>query len=1445
MLTNIRTVFKPYGPVLLDIESLINQIIKGNKKIKKTINETQKNTLNLILKRFQDSKIPYNLLIFNPSLLSIIENKDNINIFNKLSQEIINNHSITITNTQKVVKYINLLGSYAGLFSGMNINKYEIYIYTIEPTLMNPKLIKELEIELNKPKEIEYKYEKKEEEFNEKNRIEIKIEEFNKKYPIPISSQIYFQPTEYRYFDLQLILSKFSEKKNQNQFQARNLQEKACESQAFFKRNSNELINSSTLKLKTSQKKIIISNKKTQQITLKKSRIQYLKSFYSKYKNLPEDEKLQFLKTPTEDIYIKIYMKLLRIEIEVEKWERESLKPKPDDSKIIMVYVKGIEMYNFIKKYILEINNLFIEEIFNIEDIKERINDMKKKIDFLISSFEKCSLIGIKDEIFIKFEKLIYELFPKIQKKPEIKNIIINELDIYFQIKYCGPYLSRYSRPINESSLSYIKDNRVVFSPDEWQVKLLDLVDKYGKALVSAPTASGKTFIAYYAIERVLIDYYKNKYENNNLIKRTGKILFVAPTKSLANQISSDIYVRFATFNIKTKNNKQETIKSLQGVLTQDFFININNHVLIVTPEMLETLNLNDFDFIIIDEFHLINNNTSLERAICRIKGACLLLSATVTNEKEVFNYLNKLNNYNELSTNKYELITTNKRFAELYYYIYEENKKDAYEFHPYISLLNTLIFKLEFMNLTPPNVMSLYYAIYNVIKTFNIKKYKKQFKEISIKKFFISNILIREDIENWEKTLIDFVNNMISDSEFENIKSNLFKEIIKYCCLESEEFLNGYFNYLNPNSLNNNNLYLSSLSLKEELINISNNKIMNYKNIASLLLNMKERSLVELLPPLISEKIAPKNFPLKDSLPALVFILDNDSCISACIYTYYYLLEYNELINELIKIFENYYSFNSIKEKKVEDLKKKLLKQEKKKRDLKKEKDSWKEETLLKDERAEFERDKINEHTSFTFSLTRCSENELNNECRRLGNVFKDDLTEINNNLSSLHESVTTLPNKYIEYTDNKELNIRINQLLERINKINPLIHLDYKTINFALLDMLKYGLAVHSENLSKYYRFLVEKLFRNKSILVTFSTLTLSLGINMPCKSVIFAEDSINLCSSKVKQISGRAGRRGFDVKGNVIFIEENFSKKRIIDLISNIKCEEIRSDELNECMKIRLLDVTSIHNETLKSKVFETVECKPKEKDEKSLNNLLNMSLYNLVNNIKEINKSPLFSDFFSVKTKKIGIFTDEEESSSDSLFDTNEKFLELPLINYNINIPRNLISDLLLTNENINMQILVILITRNIINLETIGFNQLIFLIGLLLNEKTSYLIKSGEYFLNENNDIIEEILGNKIFNFLNDINSLNFNSFDNFGINFIDRKLPFVNLSFHNEIYDIFVLNKKNSNLWHSCNQTVRIFRCLKLISEKLNSKIVKTIDRMLKRVELKLKEINA
>jgi hypothetical protein len=94
-------------------------------------------------------------------------------------------------------------------------------------------------------------------------------------------------------------------------------------------------------------------------------------------------------------------------------------------------------------------------------------------------------------------------------------------------------------------------------------------------------------------------------------------------------------------------------------------------------------------------------------------------------------------------------------------------------------------------------------------------------------------------------------------------------------------------------------------------------------------------------------------------------------------------------------------------------------------------------------------------------------------------------------------------------------------------------------------LIDGLRRGIGVHHAGMNRKYRYCVEMLFRRGYLRVVIATGTLALGINMPCKTVVFSGDSVFLTALNFRQAAGRAGRRGFDMLGNVVFHGVSLSK------------------------------------------------------------------------------------------------------------------------------------------------------------------------------------------------------------------------------------------------------------------------------------------------------------
>jgi superfamily II RNA helicase len=92
----------------------------------------------------------------------------------------------------------------------------------------------------------------------------------------------------------------------------------------------------------------------------------------------------------------------------------------------------------------------------------------------------------------------------------------------------------------------------------------------------------------------------------------------------------------------------------------------------------------------------------------------------------------------------------------------------------------------------------------------------------------------------------------------------------------------------------------------------------------------------------------------------------------------------------------------------------------------------------------------------------------------------------------------------------------------------------------------LLERGIAYHHSTMLQNLRELIEIMMKKKLIKVLFATETLCIGVNVPAKTCIFTglvkptgKGRRNINTSEYRQMAGRAGRRGIDISGNVIFL------------------------------------------------------------------------------------------------------------------------------------------------------------------------------------------------------------------------------------------------------------------------------------------------------------------
>lgn len=97
------------------------------------------------------------------------------------------------------------------------------------------------------------------------------------------------------------------------------------------------------------------------------------------------------------------------------------------------------------------------------------------------------------------------------------------------------------------------------------------------------------------------------------------------------------------------------------------------------------------------------------------------------------------------------------------------------------------------------------------------------------------------------------------------------------------------------------------------------------------------------------------------------------------------------------------------------------------------------------------------------------------------------------------------------------------------------------------ALVRSLRRGIGIYNQNLPAAYLRVVQALAQAGRLAVVFSDDSLAYGVNMPFRTCCFLEDTSNdsLTSLMVQQMAGRAGRRGLDRQGNLLFAGLSWSR------------------------------------------------------------------------------------------------------------------------------------------------------------------------------------------------------------------------------------------------------------------------------------------------------------
>lgn len=161
----------------------------------------------------------------------------------------------------------------------------------------------------------------------------------------------------------------------------------------------------------------------------------------------------------------------------------------------------------------------------------------------------------------------------------------------------------------------------------------------------------------------------------------------------------------------------------------------------------------------------------------------------------------------------------------------------------------------------------------------------------------------------------------------------------------------------------------------------------------------------------------------------------------------------------------------------------------------------------------------------------------------------------------SMINEDTTRPHDKYVLSSAGKRLNFNeVEGIIADMKKSGEKV-----SINHALIRGLRRGIAIYTNEVGfSCYRRQVQMLAQQGRLAVVFSDSALAYGVNMPFRSCVFCGDmGDELTPLIAQQMQGRAGRRGMDVQGNIIYLgmEWPYIENLMLGQISHVTGKEPR--------------------------------------------------------------------------------------------------------------------------------------------------------------------------------------------------------------------------------------------------------------------------------------------
>jgi hypothetical protein len=775
-----------------------------------------------------------------------------------------------------------------------------------------------------------------------------------------------------------------------------------------------------------------------------------------------------------------------------------------------------------------EIKKKRIKTIYDAANWVVIMNSHENKINALEILF-----LGLTDS---HLKKVIYiEIIRRVQVSEIKSKKFKSELEKFGTIFTPEEMIKYQLKEMEDIIPPFSPFEKKVMSLDSWQLDVFNLIKRKCSILIDAPTSSGKTVCATFCV------------------KVCKKVLFVLPSKELANQVAGTIR------NMKSKTSNYIPIKLITGEniyedsnpkvyigtavdLERYFNINKGKRIDWENPDdfTADQFNIDSFEYIIVDEIHQMNSEEqgpAMQRLIKQFKCPMLGLSATIGNPEKIKDWISYLK---ESTPNiEVERISYDKRFINQQKHLWNGTNLEA--IHPLavttIELLQSEKFISVEMQFIPNDLFRLYSEMVVNYPSDAILSVKpdvffenacislNQCKEYEIKMKQLLTKLSHSHTVQTEKLLEKF---KIPDVKLESLEAKDVYQILKK--LQVEKKLPAIVFKFDPTTCKKvAHELLEYMETEEQL------KYPHYRELREL-----QNKYYKMMQDEIN-RVSSMDYGKVDDVENAKYERE--------------MREREKYLNDFISNFKSIVSHNINKYQ--NELDRLTIKQPSRELDR----------LTIKQPSRELDRLtelKVTERCKrLEFYIEHYSRELINiDSIRELKqvNVFAPHPDFTFSNVTVCMSTMIEIKNLLKEYTEQIVGNQHINK-----KKLANDFNIGY---NHFFLKSIERGFVVYLNALPTPFQRIGQMLIADGGASVTFSDESLAYGVNYPIRSVVLFGSTKNdiIDRSKAHQASGRSGRRGLDTKGHTVYVGVNWK-----DLMSSEYINVIGSNPDNEYMTL----------------------------------------------------------------------------------------------------------------------------------------------------------------------------------------------------------------------------------------------------------------------------------